>query len=76
MEIDMPDLEFYGNILRKMNFEGTGYYIQNYASEKFFEADPELKKRFIAANKALYEFTDYVCNKIIEFGGEPDDYEM
>jgi hypothetical protein len=69
-------LENYGDTYSKMLTEGDGYYFYGYESEENFDFDEELKVKFIEARDSVESFKQLLESKIINEGGNPEDYEI
>jgi hypothetical protein len=69
-------LEKYGNIYQTMLNEGDGYYFYGYESAKTFDFDEDLKTAFTAASTNLEAFKKLLEKKIIENGGNLEDWEI
>ncbi len=73
---DQEKLQRFGDIQTKMNSEGVGYYILEYASPEEFDFEGPLEDRFLDARDSLDEFISYVNDRIKELGGNPEDYDV
>lgn len=70
------NLEDYGEVLTKMNWEGDSYYIKYYAYPEQFDSDPELQAVFIRAQNGLIDFHELLNKRITQLGGNPEDYDV
>lgn len=68
-------LELYDDIKVQSGIEGSGYFIQYYASEDMFDDDLELKELFKNAKKYINDFYELLDRRIEEYGGDPDEFE-
>jgi len=71
----MENLEFYGETRVKAGMEGYGYYVTDYESVSAFDGDPELKEAFIQAKNGMKSFYELLDKRIIDLGGDPNDYD-
>lgn len=67
-------LKFYMDVFQKMGWEGVDYYICDYASPEHFDVDPELKAALLRAREGVNEFLNLLESRIVENGGDPEDY--
>ena len=67
--------ERYGSLKMKMESEGDGYFFYGYGLPSDFAADKEIADAFNSAEQAVDSFKTLVEKKIIENGGDPEDWE-
>ncbi len=68
--------EYYGELKQVYESEGDGYFFYGYGLPSEYIGDEELKKLFKEAEKAVENFKQYVEKKIIQHGGDPEDWTM
>ena len=73
---DDNKLEQYCQLYSAMLTEGDGYYFYGYESESSYDFDPALQTKFAMARDYLEEFKEALEERIIQAGGNPEDYEV
>jgi hypothetical protein len=69
------DVEFYGQILSRMDYKSIEYYLTARLGERHFDGDPELRSAFVEAQEAVNRFVDLLYDRIDAAGGDPESYE-
>lgn len=73
-ETNDTEIEKWGELKLVMETEGDGYFFYGYGLPSEFMDDDETEKLFNEAEKAIDRFKTFVEQKIIDNGGDPEDW--
>lgn len=69
-------IEFWGELKQTLENEGDGYFFYGYGLPSEYSEDTELLTLFSEAENSVNNFKNYIEQKIIDNGGDPEDWEM